>query len=123
MTYKIIFAAFIALATLSGCATSNVTYGRDFASQNVQKIVKGKTTTAELVALVGQPFMKTPISAKEERWHYQYTSSVSEAQSYVIVMDVKTSTLQKVLDVIIENGIVTNYTFTQNLNPTAVTLN
>ena len=37
--------------TLSGCATSHYTSGRDFPSENVASIIKGKTTTTELKAL------------------------------------------------------------------------
>lgn len=123
MTIKTITTALLLAVSLIGCAASNVTVGRDFPSQNASKIVKGKTTVNELIALVGQPFIKTPISATEERWHYQYTSSSSQAQSYIITMDVTTSTFQKTLDVIINDGVVTNFTLNQTLNPAAVTVN
>lgn len=41
---------------LGGCATSHFTAGRDFSSANVASITKGKTTTAELKSLFGEPY-------------------------------------------------------------------
>ncbi len=123
MSVKIITIALLVASTLLGCATSTYTVGNDFASQNVSKIIKGKTTTQELVALFGQPLSKTPVSATDEKWLYHYVSSTSSAQSYVITMDVTSSTFQKTLDVFISNGVVINFTHTQGLNPTAVKVN
>lgn len=103
--------AFSAIA--AGCATSNYTYGRDFPSENAKQIVKGKTTTAQLVQIVGEPFTKNVISATEEKWIYTYANGSSTAQSYVITMKVKTTGQQKTLDVLIKNGVVANYVYNE----------
>ncbi|MGA9855561.1 MAG: hypothetical protein WBR29_09825 [Gammaproteobacteria bacterium] len=46
------------LTLLAVCATTASLYGRDFSDANVSKIVKGKTTAAQLVELFGEPFQK-----------------------------------------------------------------
>lgn len=123
MSIKIISIALLVASTLLGCASSNFKVGNDFASQHVPKIVKGKTTTEELVQLFGQPFSKTVVSATDEKWLYHYVSTSSTAQSYIVTMDVETSTFQKTLDLFISNGVVVNFTHTQGFNPSSVTVN
>ena len=119
----LVLLSFVVLSVV-GCATSNYSVGKDFATGNISKIVKGKTTTEELVALVGsQPFTKTVLSGTEEKWMYMYTTASSTAQNYVVTMNVKTTSYQKTLDVLITNGVVTNYTFNEGTNPGAVTVN
>ena len=100
---------------LSGCAStsSNYSVGKSFSSDNVNKIVKGKTTSAELKNLFGEPYTKSVISADEEKWTYMHTSGTSSAQSHVFTMDVKTTGTQKTLDILLKNGVVINYAFTE----------
>jgi len=106
-----------ALLVLTGCATSSYTYGNNFASENVSKIVKGKTTKQEIVTMFGQPFLKSVISKTGEKWVYSYSSGTASAQSYLVTTTVETTGTQKMLDILIENGIVENYTFTEGPMP------
>lgn len=118
MQKKILVAATaLALFILQGCATLNYSYGRDFNSDNIKSIVKTTTTTAELENLVGTPFSKTLINENDEKWLYIYSNGTSKAQNYVFTMNVKTTGQQKMLDVLVRNGIVINYAYTEGGTP------
>jgi len=108
---------FALAALLSGCATSHYSTGRDFPSANVSQISKGKTTTSELQSLFGEPFAKSPVNETDEKWVYTYTDASTHAQSYIVTMQVTTKGTQKTLDVLIRNGVVINYTFTNGPLP------
>ena len=100
-----------------GCATSHYTSGRDFPSENVASIVKGKTTTAELKALFGDPFAKSAVTDTDEKWVYTYANCSAHAQSYIVTMKVTTTGTQKTLDVLIRNDTVINFTFNEGQSP------
>lgn len=107
--------------TLSGCATSHYTAGRDFSSANVPSITKGKTTTTELKSMFGEPYAKSAVSETDEKWVYTYTNGSAHAQSYVVTMKVTTTGTQKTLDVLIRNDVVINYTFSEGPAPGTTT--
>lgn len=98
---------------ITGCATSHVTVGNDFNQLQVQKIVKGTTTKQQLVTLFGQPYSKAVIGANSEKWLYQYTNVKSDAQSLIFTAKVQTQGMQKVLDILLENDVVTNFTYSE----------
>ena len=102
---------------LSGCATSSYSTGRDFDSSLVNQIVKGETTRADLLQMLGQPFSKTVMSENEEKWIYMYSSGTAKAQSYVFTMKVESTGRQKMLDILLRDGIVTNYTYNEGPMP------
>lgn len=102
---------------VTGCATSSYSVGKDFASENISQVIKGKTTSEELTALLGEPYTKTVLSASDEKWIYMHSEAIAKAQSYIISMDVKTTGTQKMLDVLISNGIVVNFTYTEGPHP------
>ena len=106
-----------AFLVLSACATSSYSVGKDFSSSNVSKIVKSKTTKTDLLNLFGEPFSKTVISSTGEKWIYTYSAGTASAQSYLVTTKVETKGIQKTLDILIENGVVTNYTFTEGPAP------
>ena len=106
-----------ALLSMSGCATSTYSVGRDFPTEQVNNIVKGKTTSAELKQMFGEPFSKTVISGTEEKWLYTYSNGTAHAQSFVFSMKVETTGKQKTLDILLKEGVVTNYTFTEGPGP------
>lgn len=103
----LVFSAFLA-----GCATSSYTVGAPINVENVAKIEHGKTTTENLIAMFGQPIAKSPLSATQEKWVYTYANGSATAQSYVVTMKVESQGHQQTLDLIIENGLVINHTFT-----------
>ncbi|KOX99892.1 hypothetical protein [Pseudomonas nunensis] len=106
---------------LGGCATSHYTAGRDFPSTSVASITKGKTTTAELKSMFGEPYAKSAVSETDEKWIYTYTNGSAHAQSYVVTMKVTTTGTQKTLDVLIRNDVVINYTFSEGPAPGTTT--
>ena len=59
MKFSFIVMVSLAVLSLSGCATSSYSVGKNFASENVAQIVKGKTTSEELIVLLGEPYTKT----------------------------------------------------------------
>lgn len=123
MKFRSLTIVSLVIFSLSGCATSSYSVGKNFSSENVSQIVKGKTTSQEMIALFGEPYSKTVISATNEKWIYIHSEGKAEAQSYIITMDVKTTGTQKTLDVLITNGVVVNYTFTEGQNPYTMQVN
>lgn len=103
---------------LGGCAQSNYSYGTDFATEHVSKIKNGKTTTAELESWFGQPLSKTVLSATQTKWMYIYNKGSTKVQSYLFTAKVEQNGTQKVLDLLVENGVVVNHTFTDGVAPT-----
>jgi len=112
----LVLGLFLAVA-VTGCATSSYSVGRDFSGANVSKIVKGKTTTADLIQLFGEPFSKTVVSETEEKWLYTHHAGTASAQSYVFTTKVQTTGYQKTLDILVKNGVVTNFAFTEGPGP------
>ena len=104
------------LAVLAGCATSNYSTGRDFASDRVRSIVKGQTTASQIEDWFGQPFMKSTITATQEKWVYSY----SQGKATAVMGSVKTEGTMKTLDVLIDDGVVVNYTFSEGDQPYSV---
>ncbi|MEL4284614.1 hypothetical protein ACQKCO_20915 [Shewanella baltica] len=117
MKFSLVVMVSLAVLSLSGCATSSYSVGKDFASENVSQIIKGKTTSKELIALLGEPYTKTVLSASDEKWIYMHSEGTAKAQSYIVTMDVKTTGTQKMLDVLISNGLVVNFAYTEGQNP------
>jgi hypothetical protein len=108
---------------LVGCVTSSFKVGNDFSSANVSKIVKGKTSSNEMISLFGEPFTKSVISATDEKWIYIYSNGTAKAQSYIVTMKVETTGTQKTLDVLITDGVVSNFTYTEKDNPYGMQVN
>ena len=102
---------------LSSCATTNYSVGNAFSSDNVSKIVKNKTTSADLVNYFGQPFSKNVISGNEEKWIYMHSSGETSAQSYVFSVDIKSTGSQKTLDILLKNDTVINFAFSEGALP------
>jgi len=121
MKIRLFLVVLISILTLFGCTThtTNYTLGRDFSAESVSKIQKGVTTTDELVALLGEPYSKSVISENEEKWLYMYLHSSATARAS-LTPDVTTSGIQKNLDVLIKDGKVVNYAYTEG-QPAGIT--
>ncbi|MBY0418861.1 MAG: hypothetical protein K2W88_12475 [Pararheinheimera sp.] len=117
MKFGFIVMASVVVVALSGCATSSYSVGKNFASENVSQIVKGKTTSEELIMLLGEPYTKTVLSASDEKWIYMHSEGTTKAQSYIVSMNVTTTGTQKMLDVLISNGVVANFAYTEGPHP------
>tara|TARA_R100000935_G_C2774288_1_gene138945 strand:+ start:318 stop:689 length:372 start_codon:yes stop_codon:yes gene_type:complete len=123
MKFSFIVMVSLAVLSLSGCATSSYSVGKNFASENVAQIVKGKTTSEELIVLLGEPYTKTVLSASDEKWIYMHSEGTTKAQSYIVSMEVKTTGTQKMLDVLISNGVVANFAYTEGPHPYSMQVN
>jgi len=115
--FKSLLAGLALSAALVGCASGNYSVGNDFSAEQVTQIVKGETTTDELVAWFGQPYSKVVISESETKWMYIHTKGSAKMQSYLVTAKYTSSGTQKMLDVLVKNNIVTNYTFTSGPIP------
>lgn len=110
--------ASISIISFVGCATptspTSYTTGRDFPAELIVKIQKKSTTTDELIALLGEPYSKLIVSESEERWGYMYSRS-SLAKRASLSSPATVEYTQKSLDVLIKDGIVVNYAYTEHL--------
>jgi outer membrane protein assembly factor BamE (lipoprotein component of BamABCDE complex) len=60
-----------------GCTTVQSTSGRDFDSSKVSQVVKGKTTSNEILEMFGRPSYKQPELDDEERWSYSFVTTTN----------------------------------------------
>jgi outer membrane protein assembly factor BamE (lipoprotein component of BamABCDE complex) len=123
MKFRLITMVSLVVLSLSGCATSSYSVGKNFSSTNVSQIIKGKTTGEEIVTLFGEPYSKTVISSTDQKWIYMHSEGTTKAQSYIVTMDVKTTGKQKMLDILITDGVVANFAFTEGQNPYTMQVN
>ena len=101
-----------------GCTyTNQYESGSQIAVENVNRIVKGKTTEAELIGMFGQPFSKAVISATEVKWIYTHNAVSASAQAFT--MKTTSSAEMTTLDILLKDGVGVNYAYTKSpLNPT-----
>ncbi|MEZ9301604.1 hypothetical protein AB4137_00275 [Vibrio breoganii] len=98
----------VAAVVLSGCVyQSNVDYGTQFTSEQVAKIEKNVTTKADLLAIFGEPSVKSVLSATSEKWVYSYTGGTASSQAFTMKTTSDVST--HMLDILIENDVVVNF--------------
>ena len=55
---------------LWGCVWAHYTEGSVFDASDINQIVKGKTTTTDLMNILGTPYSKTPEADGGEQWNY-----------------------------------------------------
>jgi hypothetical protein len=104
------FALALAVGLLAGCFSSSYQYGRDFDAGIAREIEKGKTPARYILERIGEPMLKTPLSATEEKWIYQKTKG--NTQVGFMGTSATGSQATKTLDLFIKDGIVQNFTFT-----------
>jgi hypothetical protein len=105
---------FVSLGLL-GCATAHSTAGRDFDTYKVNQIVKGQTTSDDVIAMFGTPQSKQPKDADTVMWLYSYSEATAHAQAgFFGSREIETTGTKKVLYVLIgpDNKVV-NYTLDQ----------
>lgn len=103
----------IMVALLAACATRSYTVGKPFPSEKVELIKKGETTASEIEAMFGQPFSKSATSATQEKWIYSYVQGTASATMGAV----SSTSNQKTLDLLMDDGIVINYTFMEGAIP------
>jgi outer membrane protein assembly factor BamE (lipoprotein component of BamABCDE complex) len=63
--------------SLCVCGCAHYTEGTDFGKSEISQIVKGKTTSSDLMNILGTPYSKNPVADGGEQWFY-YCSHYSE---------------------------------------------
>ncbi len=105
--------AVIAIA-LAGCATKTITSGREFDVTKIASIQKGTTTSEELIRLLGPPFTATQQPAGVVIWDYTWKKGKATTRQSSDGPVVTSSGERKTLEVLIMNGVVQNYTYTDD---------
>ena len=117
---KLSVVAFLLLAVV-GCALSfsHSTHndGFDFPSRNVNRIIIGKTTDNELIQMFGGPLSKSEASENEEKWMYSSSTGTEYIVKGLLNDNVETAGQHKTLYIRLKNGIVTNFSYTESLEP------
>lgn len=119
---KILFIIVAAIScSLLGCTyTNKYESGSQISVESVNKIAKGKTTEADLIAMFGQPFSKAVLSASETKWIYTHNSVSASAQAFT--MKTTSNAEMTTLDILLKDGVVVNYAYTKSpINPTIQT--
>jgi len=103
------------LLAVAGCSLfyRNEAYniGFDFPSENVSKIINGKTTAEEVIHLFGGPYAKSDVTDNEAVWRYYYSTSSTDRESNIFVHEAKSSHQNKTLIIRLKNGIVTHHSY------------
>jgi outer membrane protein assembly factor BamE (lipoprotein component of BamABCDE complex) len=103
------------LTSLMGCVyKSNIDYGQQFTSEQINQIEKKVTMTSDLLKIFGEPAIKSVISETEEKWVYTYTGGTASAQAFTMKTTSNIST--HILDILITNGVVVNFAETNNVH-------
>ena len=117
---KLSVVAFLLLVVV-GCSLSfsHSTHndGFDFPSGNVNKIMIGKTTGNELIQMFGGPLSKSEASENEEQWMYSSSTVTKYTVRDLLNDKVETAGQHKTLYIRLKNGIVTNFSYTESLEP------
>ena len=112
-----LFVAAFILLSADGCTLSyhRTTYndGFDFPSENVNKIVKGITTSDELVELFGGPLVKSEVSEDEEIWRYSSTTGMKIEETGFLTDEVQSTRQHKTLDIRLKKGTVTDFSYSE----------
>ena len=81
---------------LGGCAWSHYTEGSVFDASDINQIVKGKTTTTDLMNILGTPYSKTLEADGGEQWYYFCSHNYGSAGVVPVpIVTVETTKKQK----------------------------
>ena len=122
MKYSTLSVVAFILLSVVGCAysfrDSSYDDGFDFPSENVKKILKGKTTADELIQMLGGPRSKYEISENEEEWIYFYaTGNQFESRGFLTDQVQQSTRHYKVLNIRIKNGTIMSFYYTEGSEP------
>ena len=104
----------VIFAALVGCASQTITSGREFDVAKIGEIKKGVTTSDELEGLLGKPLTKSVQSAGEVIWNYSWKKGTATTTRGPDGPVVTSQGDRKTLEVIIQNGVVENYSYNDN---------
>lgn len=117
------FVAVFTLLFLIGCASTGNQRLANASSDSVsQNIVDGKTTKAEVEALLGQPDNIDFNHANNEKWTYEYKKSEAKGSNFIPVVNVFSSGSndfkKTVVIVFNKQGIVQNHAYSESKGET-----
>lgn len=93
-----------------GCSTVQSTSGRDFDSSKVSQIVKGKTTSNDILEMFGRPAYKQPEMDDAERWSYSFVTTTNVVKD-ILVPHSDITGYKKNLNILFnKDKVVVNYT-------------
>jgi outer membrane protein assembly factor BamE (lipoprotein component of BamABCDE complex) len=102
---------------LSGC----ISVGRPFEQSSVEKLQKGETTRAQVLALFGSPDQVTRDSSGTESFYYYFCKTTPSAATFVPVVGAFAgggTIQQQSLTVVLAAGIVQDFTSMQSASET-----
>lgn len=122
-----IFVGIFVLLLVAGCSNSGNTRLAQASAANVhQTIVNGKTTKAEVVAMLGQPNDVDFNNNNDEKWSYFHNKSQTKAINFVPVVSMfsaGTDDFRKVLVIVFnKNDVVQNHVYTESKGETTTGL-
>lgn len=110
----------IILLFSSGCATSGYqidTGTQNLTTDNVNKIVKGKTTQDEIIAMLGQPMIKNQAGVLGTMWTYSRSTQTNPGMGFFDLSGPKQELSSVGLTITFdENNIVKDYSYIES-NP------
>ncbi|EJF3876884.1 hypothetical protein M1O04_004950, partial [Salmonella enterica] len=108
--------------SISGCSTSGNQKIKNETAQSLQsKIIKNKTTKAELLAQLGEPDTRTTLDDGNEQWRYFMYNNQFNASTFIPVVGLLTGgsqTQSKTLEIDFNAETVSKWTFSTVNNNT-----
>lgn len=102
---------------LTGCATTRNIQGKPIMSANVNRIINGTTTEAQIISMFGPPYEveKNPLNPNTVTYKYRfyYKKYVHLGNE---ILTTSTRKYKQKLDVVIKKGIVIAHSFTSEGN-------
>lgn len=106
------FLLIIASIVLVACTTnSSHTTGSPIDHSKVEQIVKEETTATEIKQWFGNPMNVAVVGENSEKWIYTHSVTDAASTTAPFFMSTKADNKQEILDILIKDGVVVNYTF------------
>jgi outer membrane protein assembly factor BamE (lipoprotein component of BamABCDE complex) len=114
-----IFAAVVFLSLSVACATTTTEeWGADFDSTLCSKIIKGKSTREDVLALMGEPFNKILSASGNEKWLYLHRETTIKATPMPFSgYKQEGTTYEKRLEIVFDEVAVINYVPSEATRP------
>lgn len=107
---------------LCGCAWNHYTEGSVFDASDINQIVKGKTTTTDLMNIFGTPYSKTPGADGGEQWFYFCSRNLDVAGGVPnLIVEKTTKNRQNLIVLINKDKVVVDYNLSEGPVVTATT--